>query len=319
MDIETVCIFGASGFVGRSVAEEACARGYRVRAVTRNAPRARHLTVLPTCEVVVADLRDDAALARCLDGVDAAVNLVGILHESRGATFEAVHGELPARIARACRAEGVRQLLHMSALGASASGPSAYQRSKAKGEEGVRAAGADLPFAIMRPSIIFGEHDRFLNLFATMVKLFPVLPLAGARARFQPIWVEDVARAFVAALGNPRTFGETYELCGPQVRTLEELVRYAAASVGRSARIVELPASIAAMQAFVFEHLPGKLITRDNLRSMSVDNVASGPFPAVFGFAPSSLDAVVPDYMHGGARARYDRYRHFAGRQRHAR
>ena len=315
MDIESLCIIGGTGFVGRSIAEQACARGLRVRVVTRSAPRARPLLVLPTLETVVADPNNEPSLGRCLENMDAVVNLAGILHERRGATFESVHAELPRKIARACGAAGVRRLLHMSALGASADGPSAYLRSKAQGEAALREAGAALSFTIFRPSVIFGEHDRFLNLLAGLARIFPVIPLGGARARFKPIWVEDVARCFVAALGDARTSGKAYELCGPRACTLEEMVRLVAAIAGRKPRIVALPDSLAALQAFVFEHLPGKLLTRDNLRSMSVDNVCAGPFPTVFGFEPSTMESVAAEYMAGtGARARYQQFRNYAGR-----
>jgi NADH dehydrogenase len=315
MEISSVCIIGGSGFVGRAIAEQACARGLRVRVVTRSAPRARSLLVLPTLQVMVANPNDEKALARSLEDMDAVVNLVGILHPGGGASFASAHVELPRGIARACRVAGVRQLLHMSALGASASGPSEYLRSKAAGEEAVRAAGGELPFTIFRPSVIFGENDHFLNLFAKLARVFPVIPLAGAHAKFQPIWVEDVARCFVSSLGEPRALGSTYELCGPRVYALEELVRLVAATIGRPRGIVALPGGLASLQAFVFEHLPGHLITRDNLRSMSVDNVCAGPFPQVFGFEPSPLEAVVPEYLVGtGTRARYQRFRHYAGR-----
>jgi len=315
MDIESVCLIGGTGFVGRSIAEQACAQGLRVRVVTRSAPRARPLLVLPTLETMVADPHDEKSLPGCLENMDAVVNLAGILHEGGGATFESVHVELPRKIASACRAAGVRRFLHMSALGASAEGPSAYLRSKARGEAAVREGAAALSFTIFRPSVIFGEHDRFLNLFASLVRIFPVIPLGAAQARFQPVWVEDVARCFVAALGDPRTSGETYGLCGPQVLTLEEMVRFVAAISGRKPRIVALPGALATLQAFVLEHLPGKLLTRDNLRSMSVDNVCGGPFPEVFGFAPSSLESAAAAYLAGsGARARYQRFRNYAGR-----
>jgi uncharacterized protein YbjT (DUF2867 family) len=179
----------------------------------------------------------------------------------------------------------------------------------------VRAAGPDLAWTIFRPSVIFGEKDRFLNLFGKLVRAFPVLPLAGAKARFQPIWVEDVARAFVAALGNRRCFGQTYELCGPGAFTLEELVRFVGTTLGRKPRILPLGSGLGMLQAAVLEHLPGRLMTRDNLRSMSVDNVCSQPFPEAFGFQPSPLEAVVPEYMAATTtRARYARYRNYAGR-----
>lgn len=316
MDIESICIIGGAGYVGSAIADHACAQGLRVRVVTRNIQRARPLTVLPTLEAMVADAGDDQSLARALEGMDAVVNLAGILHPSRRASFESTHAELPGRIARAARAAGVRHMLHMSALGASASAPSKYLRSKAAGESALaEAAGKELPFTIFRPSVIFGEHDRFLNLFAQLERYFPLIPLGGAQARFQPVWVEDVARCFVDSLGESCTFGLAYPLCGPQVYTLEELVRFVGRVTGHERRILALPGAVASLQAFVFEHLPGKLLTRDNLRSMSVDNVCDCPFPAVFGFLPASLEAVVPEYMHGSAaRARYSLYRHLAGR-----
>jgi uncharacterized protein YbjT (DUF2867 family) len=315
MDIETVCIVGGAGFVGRSVADQACAAGYRVRVVTRSRPRARHLMVLPTLEVMVADVGTDAGLGRALDGMDAVINLAGILAPKGRSTFTSVHVDLPRRIATTARKEGVRRFVHMSALGASKSGPSEYQRSKAEGEEAVRTGASEYAWTVFRPSVIFGEHDHFLNLFAGLARMSPVIPLARPQARFQPVWVEDVARCFVGSLGDPRTFGQSYELCGPKVYTLEELVRFAGACVGARRRIIRLPDALAQMQAFTFEHLPGKLITRDNLRSMSVDNVCSGTFPAVFGFMPSPMEAVVPEYLaRSTSRARYDQYRHHAGR-----
>ena len=313
MDIVGVCILGGSGFVGAAIADQACARGYRVRVVTRNTMKTRPLLVLPTLEVMVADPNDEAALARCLEDMDAVVNLVGILHPGGRTTFESAHVDLPRKLVQACRSAGVRRLLHMSALGASPTGPSEYLRSKARGEAAVRNAPADLSHTIFRPSVIFGEHDRFLNLFAQLAHFFPVIPLAHAQARFQPIWVEDVARCYVAALEDPRTFGQVYELGGPRAYALEDLVRFVCETLGVRRSIVALPDALAQLQALVFERLPGKLITRDNLRSMSVDNVCAGPFPPVFGFAPASLEVVAPAYLaaHG---SRYDRYRHHAGR-----
>ena len=315
MDIGSVCIVGGSGFVGRAIADHLSPEGVRVRVITRSRPRAMPLAVLPTVEVVVADPHDTAALARAFENMDAVINLVGILHETRRQSFQACHVELPRKVVEACHSAGVQHLVHMSALGASASGPSRYQRSKAAGEEEVRRAAGILPVTIFRPSVIFGAGDAFLNMFATLVRYFPVIPLGGARARFQPIWVEDVARCFADALGNPRTFGQTFELAGPRAYTLEELVRFVAGTLGKRRKVLALPGPAASLQALSLEMLPGKLMTRDNLRSMSVDNVSTQPFPEVFGFRPSPLEAVVPEYLVGsGSRARYDRYRHHAGR-----
>ncbi|HXF78780.1 MAG TPA: complex I NDUFA9 subunit family protein [Usitatibacter sp.] len=315
MDIQSVCIVGGTGFVGRSIAEQAVGRGLRVRVLTRSEPRAKNLLVLPTLEVMVADPHDEKALQRAFDDMDAVVSLAGILHEGGHATFERVHAELPRKIVKACNASGVQQLLHMSALGADPAGPSDYQRSKAAGESAVREAGATLAWTIFRPSVIFGEHDHFLNLFASLVRLFPVVPLGGAKARFQPVWVEDVARAFVGSLGDGEVAGRTFALCGPSVYTLAQLVEFVAASVGRRPIVVPLAPAAASLQAFFLEHLPGKLMTRDNLASMRVDNVCADPWPRHLGFSPSSLEAVVPEYLADAtSRAKYPRYRHFAGR-----
>jgi uncharacterized protein YbjT (DUF2867 family) len=272
--------------------------------------------VLPTVEVMEADIHDAQSLRRCFENMDVVINCVGILHETRRQSFQACHAELPARVVEACRASGVQQLVHVSALGAAPDAPSAYLRSKAAGETAVRQGAGILPYTIFRPSVIFGEGDSFLNLFATLVRLMPLaIPLAGAKARFQPVWVEDVARCIAGAMGNRQAFGQVYDLAGPKVYTLAELVGFVAATLGRKRRVVALPAPLARLQAFTFEHLPGKLMTRDTLASMSVDNVSSQPFPALFGFRPSPIEAVVPAYMGGAmARGRYARYRESAGR-----
>nr|MDQ2735559.1 complex I NDUFA9 subunit family protein [Pseudomonadota bacterium] len=217
-------ILGGTGFVGRSVCEKLVERSGgadgRLRIATRRFPRARHLQLLPTVEIACADIHDEASLARLLRDTDAVIHLAAILHGSE-AEFERVHVRLPARLAAACKAAGVRRLVHVSALGAALDAPSRYQRSKARGEDVLKAAGLDL--TILRPSVIFGERDRFLNLFASLQSVFPVLPLASAGARFQPIWVDDVASAIVRTIDDPTTIGMTIECCGPRVYTLAEL------------------------------------------------------------------------------------------------
>jgi NADH dehydrogenase len=315
VDISSVCIVGGSGFVGRVVTEHLCARGLRVRVLTRSRPRAMPIAVLPTAEIEVVNPHDAGALTRAFENMDAVVNLVGILNEGGGRTFRSCHVELPRKVVQACHAAGVVHLLHMSALGASPNGPSMYQRTKAEGEGAMRAAAGFLPVTIFRPSVVFGEGGGFVNLLATLVRLMPVIALARPEARFQPIWVEDVARCFADALGNPRAFGKVYELGGPKVYTLREIARFVAATLGRRRVIVGLPGPLGYLQALALEMLPGKLMTRDNLLSMGVDNVCPGPFPEDFAFRPTPLEAIVPDYLAAsGARARYPRYRHYAGR-----
>jgi NADH dehydrogenase len=315
MDIASVCLVGGTGFVGQAVAEQLSTNGLRVRVLTRYDQNAAPVKVLPTVEVAVGNCHDPEALLAAFEDMDAVVNCVGILHAGGRNTFQRVHAELPRKIVEACRRSGVQHVVHVSALGASAEGPSEYQRSKAAGEAALREAAGILPWTVLRPSVIFGQGDRFLNMFAGLVRLFPVVPLARPGARFQPSWVEDVGRAVAGVLGNVQAFGQAYDLCGPRVYTLEELVRYVAELTGRKPRIMGLADGLANLQAAVFEHLPGKLITRDNLRSMSVDNVCGCDFPALLGFQPAALEAVVPQYLTGASpRSRYNEFRYHAGR-----
>lgn len=316
MEIGQVALIGGSGFVGRHIAQALCARGIRVVVPTRNRERAkRELLVLPTVEVVRADVHSAPDLERVIAGADAVVNLVGILHESARNAFERVHVELAAKIAQTCRRCGVQQLLHMSALGAAADSPSAYQRSKAAGEARVvQAAGDALAVTVFRPSVIFGRGDSLLSMFARMQRFLPIVPLGSAQARFQPVWVEDVARAFGCALGERATFGQSYELCGPNIYTLRELVEFAGRASGHPRPIVGLGKTLSYLQAAVLELSPLKLLTRDNLRSMSVDNVCACGWPEIFRWAPSPLEAIVPAYLSPALRRRLDGFRARAGR-----
>lgn len=295
-----VLVLGSSGFVGRYLANALVARGCRVLAPTRRRERAKHLILLPTCDVVEADVHDDATLERLIRGQDAVINLVGILHGTQQ-QFSRAHVELPRRIVAACDKLGVRRYLHMSALGADPDGPSMYLRSKGEGERIVRASA--LNWTIFQPSVIFGAEDNFLNLFARLARWFPVLPIGGANARFQPVWVEDVARAFANSLDERATYRKTYELAGPKIYTLRELVRFAADSAGHRRPVIALPDAIARLQAWLMEHAPGQpLLSRDNLDSMKRDNVASQqpyrPAPEL-GITPTPLEAEASIYLAG--------------------
>jgi NADH dehydrogenase len=279
---------------------------------TRNRERAKDLILLPTVDVVKADIHDVAALERLVSQAQAVINLVGILHGD----FQRVHLELPRKVVEACRKHGVKRLMHVSSLAAATDAPSAYLRSKAEAEKLVRSAEADgLQTTIFRPSVIFGQEDHFLNLFARLARVLPVIVVASPEARFQPVHVDDVARAVTAALGDARTFGQSYDLCGPRVYTLRELVEYVARVAGLRRLIIGLNPSLSMLQALVLEHLPGRLMTRDNVRSMQVDNVCACAFPEVFGFAPTPLEAVAPLYISGATpRARYRWFRFRARR-----
>jgi uncharacterized protein YbjT (DUF2867 family) len=307
-------ILGATGFVGRSVCEKLVERSGggdgRIRVATRRFPRARHLQLLPTVELACGDIHDDATLARMLRDTDVVINLVAILHGSES-EFERVHVRLPERLGQACVAAGVRRVIHVSALGAAVDAPSRYLRSKARGEAALRAAGLDL--TVLRPSVIFGERDRFLNLFAELQSLFPVMPLAGASARFQPVWVDDVATAIARVVDDPSTCGLTIECCGPRVYTLKELVELAGTWSGSPRAVLPLPAALGKLQALVMEFLPGKtLMSRDNLDSMRVASVCSGKLPGLdrLGVETTPLDAVAPRYLgHVFGEARLEAWR----------
>jgi uncharacterized protein YbjT (DUF2867 family) len=314
-----ILVLGGSGFVGRSVCArlvQRCGAADGIVAVpSRRAARARHIQLLPTVQVIEADLHDDAQLADLVAGRDAVINLVAILHGSE-AEFQRVHVELPRRLAQACKAARVRRVVHVSALGVGDAAPSRYLRSKTAGEAALRAAMLDL--TVLRPSVIFGEHDHFLNLFATLQAWFPVLPLAGAQARFQPVWVEDVAEAIVHCIDDSSAIDQTIECAGPRVYTLKELVQIAGRLSGHERTVIALPQALGRLQAAAMELLPGEpLMSRDNVDSMRVPNVASGKHPGLshLGIIPAALETVVPSYMGAGqGPARLDPWRARAGR-----
>jgi NADH dehydrogenase len=309
----TVAVLGGAGFVGRHVVHQLDSAGYNVRVLARRRESAKHLILLPHVTVVECSTTDDQALHAALKGCNAVINLVGILHQSRRTTFEAIHGELPRRLAAICKELGIRRFIHMSALHASSAAPSIYLRSKAMGEAAIKSS--RLNWTILRPSVIFGEGDSFFNLFAKLARLAPVIPLAAADARFQPIWVEDVAKVIVASLDNPQTWHQCYELCGPRIYTLRELVEFAAKTAKAQPRIINLGQHLSYLQAWIMELLPAPLLSRDNLRSTQIDSVASQPFPALFGVTPTPLEAVAPHYLgRDTQRASYLRFRVTAGR-----
>ena len=312
MDITTVCVIGGSGFVGRHICHQLAARGYRVRVPTRDPERVKQLILLPTVELIAADVHDPDDLARAVRGVEALINLVGVLHDGRGRhSFAQAHVALARKVAAACRQEGVHRYIHMSALNADAHGPSAYLRSKGEAETVVRAAGLDV--TVFRPSVIFGREDSFLNLFASLLRFLPVVFLASPNARFQPVFVEDVAAAMVKSLEDLTSFGKSFDLCGPQVCTLRELVGYVGRMTGHARPVIGLNDSLSYWQAFAMEWLPVKLMTRDNYYSMKVDSVCHCEFP--FGIRPSALEAVAPAWLAlQTPRTRYQRLRNRAGR-----
>ena len=321
MPYSRVLILGGSGFIGGYLAADLSALGKRVIVPTRNPMRARRLLALPTVELVEADIHRDDVLARLVASCDAVVNLVGILHDRPGKPwgpgFESAHVRLPARVVEACRAAGVQRLMHMSALGVSEHGqdsaPSMYLRSKAAGERAVRDSGLAC-WTIVRPSVVFGPDDRFLNLFAKLQRWLPVMALGRADAQFQPVYVGDVARAYVNALDAPATCGRCYELAGPAVYTLRELVQTSGRLAGVRRPVIGLPDGLGRLQARMLELMPGPtLMSRDNFDSMAIANTASGTIAPQLGVRPTSIAEVAPRWI-GERNAVFGERRMRAGR-----
>jgi NADH dehydrogenase len=319
MELKNVLLIGGSGFVGGWIASRLSERGIRVTIPTRRRDNTKQFILLPTIDMVDANVNDPQQLAKLMQGQDAVINLVGILHDhdSRlpyGKGFAAAHIDLPKKILAAMKQTGVRRLVHMSALQASVGAPSEYLRSKGEGEVAVRAAMGELDITIFRPSVIFGPGDAFLNMFAKLLRIFPFFPLGGASARFQPVCIGDVADAFAGCLTERATFGQTYELCGPRVYTLRELVEYTGELIGKPRPIIALSDGWAYLQAGLLWLLPNPPMSPDNMRSMEVDNVTDGThnYP---GWQPQSLEAVAPTYLATvKPKMRFDGYRHNAGR-----
>ena len=313
MNQDSIVVLGGGGFVGSHIVARLVSDGYRVVVPTRRREEVKHLILLPTVDVVEQDIHDPATLERLFAECVAVINLVGIINESGRNTFDRVHVELPRKVIAACHKAGVRRLLHMSALGASADGPSRYLKSKAAAEAMVAASG--LAWTIFRPSVIFGREDNFLNMFARLAHLMPVVALASPKARFQPVYVGDVAHCYVHSINDEITFGARYDLCGPKVYTLRELVTYVGEVTGALRPILALGPGLSNLMATVLGHLPGKILTRDNLASMRKDNVCECPFPAVFDLTPSAIESLAPSYLSPAARrSPFDRYRAESGR-----
>jgi uncharacterized protein YbjT (DUF2867 family) len=310
MKHQRILVLGGGGFIGRYVVDRLAARVASVVIPTRRRDHVKELILLPTADVVEADVHDPVALGRLVSDCDAVINLVGILHGNRppsasapyGSQFLQAHVELPRRIVAACERYGVRRLLHMSALGADPKGPSMYLRSKGDGERAAQSSSM-LETTVFRPSVVFGREDRFLNLFAKMARWLPVLALGRPDARLQPVWVADVASAIVTSLDQVETYGRTYELCGPRTYTLRELVRFAARASGHPRLVLGLPDTVARAMAWCFERLPGEpVMSRDNLESLRIDSVASRQpyWPArELGIRPTPMEPEAVLYLAG--------------------
>ena len=315
MTIKNITVFGGAGFVGSCLVAKLNDAGYKIKVLTCRREAAKHLILLPNVEVQECDVMDNRMLKQALKGSDAVINLIGILHESGKNSFEVIHHQLPRRIAQCCEELEINRVLHMSALQSGSHAPSQYLRTKAAGEAAINEFSKKLDITLFKPSVIFGRDDHFINLFANLIKFLPIIFLAKPSAKFQPIWVEDVAQCFVNALDNTATYGKSYELGGPNVYSLLELIQKVMTILGKQRPVIGLNDTLSMAQAFIMELMPIKLLSRDNVRSMLVDSVCSAPIASELGVTPASLDVVVPQYLlNSSPRAAYDSFRSAAGR-----
>jgi len=320
MDIKKVLLLGGSGFLGTYIANRLSQRGIEVTIPTRRRERTKALIIQPNIDMPEADINCEETLNALVEGKDAVINLVGILHSRDvqfpySRDFANAHIELPKKIIAACKANGVRRLVHMSALKADPKGPSEYLCSKGEGEAIVLAASTELDVTVFRPSVIFGLGDSFLSAFAKILKKTPIFPLGFGQARFQPVWAADVADAFIDCLNDAATFGQAYDLVGPKVYTLRELVDYTAELTRSNTRIVALSEGWAYLQAGLMWLAPQPLLSPDNLRSMQIDSVCDANCKLPAAWKPTALEAIAPTYIaQNTPKGKLDSFRFRAGR-----
>ena len=315
MHIKNTVVLGGSGFVGSAIVAKLVSAGYQVTVLTRRLDHAKHLSLLPGVTLKVCNVFDAQALRSALQGADAVINLLGILHQSGKVSFTQVHEHLPVQLAKLCQDLGIKRLLHMSSLCAATDAPSLYLRSKGQAEVALAGYVPALAITVFRPSIIFGRADQFINLFAGLIKHLPLVVLVKPNAKFQPVWVEDVATCFVASLNQPASFGLSYDLVGPKVYTFRALLKAIMQTLGVHKPILGLNDALSYAQAFLMECLPIKLMSRDNIRSMQVDSVSDQAFPEWLELRPSALETVMPQYLIDQTpRGAYDRFRRKAAR-----
>jgi len=297
-DIATV--FGGSGFIGRYVVRRLARAGKTVRVAVRDTEAALFLKTAGGIGQIVplySPVNNDADVKRAVEGADWVVNLVGVLTESRAASFQAIHVDAAARIANAAKTAGASRLVHMSAIGADPASDSRYAASKGDGETAVRAA---FPGAtILRPSIVFGPEDNFFNRFAGMTRILPFMPVIEGATRMQPVFAGDVADAVLAALQSDEAVGKTYELGGPKAWLFVDLLAYVLKVTGRDLSLVNMPLPLVRLQACILGMLPGKLLTRDQLKLLAYDNVVASAALGLsdLGISPTAIEQIVPDYL----------------------
>src|SRR6202166_4316847 len=296
----SICILGGTGFLGTRLLARLIKDGHRVTALSRDREQHKHLLVLPGLTLENGDVYDEAQLSEHFRGKDVVINLVGILNERGfgGGGFRRAHTELTRAVLQAIRSAGAPRLLQVSALKAATDAPSYYLRSKGEAEKLIRGSGANLDWTIFQPSVMFGPGDSFLNRFAGLLGAIPlVFPLAKPHARFQPVLVDDVIEAMVRCLHGGASSRQTYELGGPQIYSLGEIVDLVAKLTGRRRWIAGLPDAVARMQALAMDFVPGRPFSSDNYRSLTVDSVCTEDGFARLGIKPQSMVASARQYL----------------------
>ena len=300
MKLLSICILGGTGFLGTRLVARLIKDGHQVTVLSRDREQHKHLLVLPGLTLENCDVYDGAQLSERFRGKDVVINLVGILNERGfgGSGFRRAHTELTRVVLQAGRSAGVARLLQVSALKAAVDAPSYYLRSKGEAEKLIRESGASVDWTIFQPSVMFGPGDSFLNRFANLLASVPfVFPLARPNARFQPVLVDDVIEALLRCLRGGPSNGQTYELGGPQVYTLREIVQLVAKLTGRRRWIIGLPNFVARLQGFVMNFVPGRPFSSDNYRSLTVDSVCTDDGFAKLGIKPQSMIASARQYL----------------------
>ena len=313
-----ICILGGSGFLGRHLCARLALDNHNVTVPTRRVEAAKSISVLPSVRVVAADVHDPSTLERLLSNCDAVINLIGIANEKGrdGRGFRHAHVELVEKVIAACAKTGTERLLQMSSLRADADdGPSYYLKTKGEAEDRIRGAEAFLKWTIFQPSVIFGNGDSFVNRFAGLMRLSPILPLPRPNARFAPVHVDDVAEVCARALGDDSTIGRSFQLCGPKVYSLRELIRFLRDTLAQPGITIGIPDGIAKLQGRIFEWLPGKPFSTDNYRSLTINSICEENGFEHFGLAPGSLENLAPVFLSGIDRnTRLSQFRREAGR-----
>ncbi|MFC1748847.1 complex I NDUFA9 subunit family protein [Pseudomonadota bacterium] len=315
MTPKTICVLGGTGFVGHHLISQLTKAGYYVVAPSRNRERRRSLMVLPKVDVIDADIHDEETLKALFVGCHAVINLAAILNENKKGDFQKIHVELVKKVTNACKEAGVERLLHMSALNADAvKGTSGYLRTKGEGEDLAHNA-EGLKVTSFCPSVIFGADDKFFNKFAFLLLNLPVLPLACADARIAPVFVADVADAMVKSINDKETYGERYELCGPDVINMKQAADYVNRLTGLHRSVIPLGNGLSGIQARIMGLMPFKPFTYDNYLSLQTPSVSDKPFPERFGIHPTPMETVVPKYIgREDLRGRFDGMRQNAAR-----